>query len=451
MNSVKFDARALALLAAVMALSVMSGRQLFMDGAYQIVSSLNDPFWYPENQPTPRRFLSQMWSNGLLRIVGVFSPRQIELAELLYGVASFGLILIGAVALARAQIAPKVKYLLIALYFGGFMVQANFIVGEVALALTMTTVVAACTLDPASDRLAWQRFAAAVLLGASYEVVAVSNLLLAYGCWRMGKAEEARVRTLLPLVLGAGAIFQIASYLWNPLPGNGGADRDPSLYLLAALLGCAILGALLAFRILRRWPVLCLAVILAALTLPWLSFFVPQAVRFRTDLFQFAYPARLATMGMVLAIAAVPLLFDPKLWRWPTMLLDWLGEGAVKDAGLCVFAAFCGLSILSSLDAAHFFSRLDAELARHPGYYHFERCAFCRNPNAENAADLGYPWVWKSYSIAISLRHRERPFTLLLNPASALDLPIPSMTTALMSAHNARLPHAAELPRQSFR
>jgi hypothetical protein len=435
MERIRFDGRALILLGAVLAISTVSGRQLFLDGAYQIVSSTTDPFWYPENQPTPRRFISQMWSNGLLRILGYVWPGYIEIAELVYGAMSFGLILIGAAALVRARMELTSKYVLVALYFGGYMVLANFIVSEIALTLAMTTVVVAFTISPAEDAQGWKRLAAALLLSASYEVVAVSNLILAYGCWRAAHAETARVwpqKALVPVLIG-GAIFQFVSYLINPLPGNGGTDRDLTMYLLAGLLACAIVATLLAFKLLQRWPIVCSAIIWAALILPALLFFVPQAVHFRTDLFQFAYPGRLATMCVVLMMSAMPLLLDRKIWSWPGMALDWLGEGAAKDGGMAVFAAFCGLSLLSSLDAARFFSRLDAELAKHPGRFPIAHCGFCQNPEAQNTANLGYGWIWAPYSRAISLNHRERPFTIVISEEASgpgrtrsTEAPVPS-------------------------
>jgi hypothetical protein len=225
------------------------------------------------------------------------------------------------------------------------------------------------------------------------------------------------------------------------MPGDGGANHDPTLYILAALLAAAISASFIFFKALENRPLLRGLGIVSAFVIPCLLFLFPQALRLRTDLFQFAYPARLAAMGVVLAISAVPLLLDARLWRWPSSVLDWFGAVAIKDAAICIFSVFCGVSVLSSLDAARFFSRLDAELARHPGELRVTDCAFCQNPQASDAANLGYPWIWKSYSIAVSLSRRERPFTIIVPASTEADVPSRAVVAEMIASHDAHLPN----------
>lgn len=45
-----------AILMLVLLLSAIAGRQLFMDGATDVVQTLQNPVWFPSDQETPRRF-----------------------------------------------------------------------------------------------------------------------------------------------------------------------------------------------------------------------------------------------------------------------------------------------------------------------------------------------------------------------------------------------------------
>jgi hypothetical protein len=56
----------------VLVVSALAGRQFFMDGTNFIVLSFLDPFWYPGDQETPRRFFAVVWTTAPVRLIGIF-------------------------------------------------------------------------------------------------------------------------------------------------------------------------------------------------------------------------------------------------------------------------------------------------------------------------------------------------------------------------------------------
>ena len=56
----------------VLVVSALAGRQFFMDGTNFIVQSFLDPFWYPGDQETPRRFFAVVWTTAPVRLIGIF-------------------------------------------------------------------------------------------------------------------------------------------------------------------------------------------------------------------------------------------------------------------------------------------------------------------------------------------------------------------------------------------
>src|SRR3981081_4836748 len=77
------------LLVFVLVVSTLAGRQFFMDGTNFIVQSFLDPFWYPGDQVTPRRFFAVVWTTAPVRLIGIFFPSQIEIATVADGITTY--------------------------------------------------------------------------------------------------------------------------------------------------------------------------------------------------------------------------------------------------------------------------------------------------------------------------------------------------------------------------
>src|ERR1700704_2784634 len=73
----------------VLIVSALAGRQFFMDGATSVVQSFLDPFWYPADQDTPRRFFAVVWTTAPVRLIGLLFPSQIQIATFVYGVLAY--------------------------------------------------------------------------------------------------------------------------------------------------------------------------------------------------------------------------------------------------------------------------------------------------------------------------------------------------------------------------
>ena len=403
-------------IAAVLLLSVLAGRQLFQDGIAFVVFSLQDPLWFP--QPTPRRFFSVIWSTGLVRLLGQVDSDAIRLGGFLFGFMVFSQVAVPAAVIVSARIGSLAKHLVLAAFLSGALLIANFAVTELLFAYGLTAIFVTLTLDPSRDRKAVIRFVMAILLIASYEIVAVSNLFLA-----LSSATRARRETrprwskiALVLVLCAAPPFQVAWYAVNPQPGMGAA-KD---WLMYPIIGASVLlaGAMLVyFRavvasvVLRRIGLS--VVLLAPLTL----LILPDSFGWRSELFLLGYPSRLYTMGMTCFLAMLPTLLDERLTPLPSRLLSGIGEQPIRDLSAAMTAIFCGLSLLASVDAYVYRTRLDAALSEYGGVVALGDCEFCLHP--DGAADLSFSWTWPVVGMAHTMLRLDRPPMVVLNdPAS---------------------------------
>lgn len=401
-------------IAAVLVVSTLAGRQLFQDGVNFVVHSLQEPGWFP--QPTPRRFFAVVWSTGLIRLLGRLDAEAVVLGSLLFGLLGFAQIAVPATAILTARLASPIQSLLLAAFLSGAMLIANFVVSELLFAYALTTLFVVFTLDPSRDPKAWIRFVCAGLLVASYEVIAVSNLFLALGAWLSAGSERrpAWSKVALVALLLAGPAFQVFWYGVNPQPGVGAA-KDLRMYPIVA--GSVTLAGLLilAFRSIGRWPLLRALVVLAVLAAPLALLVLPDTYRLRTVLFELAYPSRFYTMCVLCFIALVPALLGQTLWNGPRRLLDWIGETALSDLASAMTALFCSLSLLASLDAYLYRTRLDAALSELSGVVAVRDCAFCVAPESFGAPDLSFTWTWPLFGIAHTLHRPDAPPVVVLN------------------------------------
>jgi hypothetical protein len=409
----------LAGLVVVLAIGVVSGRQLFMDGAYFVIQCLLDPLWTVDNQPTPRRIFANLWLTLPVRLVSLISDDAIELASVLFGLAAFLQILVPVAFILFSGLDPMARSVLLIVFLSAFIVGGQFIVSESFFSLALTTVFVVCTLDGPLDRSGIIRLIAAILLLGSYEIVAVSNLLLAASLLVARKAGESDGRRwLLVGALLAGPVFQVVFYWLNPLPSASGAITAYTLAICAALvLGLAV--GLAFFAVALRAPWLCQAAILAALAAPVAVAATPELIWVKTALFQKAHPSRLYTALVICFVAALPLLAAlGRIAPWIAPLRRRL-VAPLRHMSAAMLALFCGVSLLTSAEAFKFRRALADAMSDLAGVVDVARCEFCRNPAAFKVADLSPPkqpersWYWSTYSMAHAMHRRAGSIALI--------------------------------------
>lgn len=403
------------LLAACLLVSVLSGRQLYLDGANYVVQSLIDPLWYPH--PTPRRFFSILWSTWPVRLVGLASPDMIALGSFLFGIACYGLILLPVLLLLRTRLPAAEQAVILTGFLAATVFLANFVVTELVFALSMTTVFVILTLDPTLDPRGRWRLLVAVLLVASYETAALTNPLLAAGSVMRSGEEAGRSRAnraLVPLVLCLATPFQVGFFLLNPWPNPGGAKAH-FVWIIAGVLTAGLLALLGAVRLLLAAGAPAAILVALCFLVPVSMLLVPPMLGLRSRAFRYAYPSRYFSLGALLVIALLPLLLLPR-FDWPRRLMGWVGTPALRGLAAVVIAGFCGISLMSSADAVAFRKTFEIDLARLGGIQPHAHCAVCAAPEDHGRVDLGYSWIWPLYSMAYTMRHQDRPPVILVGP-----------------------------------
>jgi hypothetical protein len=393
-----------AILILVLLLSAASGRQLFMDGMTDVVQSMQDALWYPSDQGTPRRFFALLWITAPVRLVGRLSPN-IEVAAFVFGVASYSQIALPLIIVLRSGLTASVRFLLAILFVAGTIFLANFAATELLFAFGLTTMFVVYMLDTDRDPTFAKRLTIAVLLLASYEVVALSNLLLAFGTLVASQVSAGRRRYWLAAVLCLALPFQLICYLSEPIrPAQG--VFNIFLFQITGVLAIGLLAGFLLPRLVmhRRGTRAVLAI--ACLMLPLMALCLPaQFMAFRTWEFQFSYPSRAFSAGIVIAIASVPVFLNRRLWVWPTDLLGWIGARSLATSAVMSLSAFYGISIVASFDAFSYRTRLGSELSHHSGLIAVETCRFCSHPQQYGYPNLSEPSHWPAYSMASSLQN----------------------------------------------
>jgi hypothetical protein len=427
------------LITCALLLSVVAGRQIFMDGASFVTQSLLDPFtWYPPHD-TPKRFFAIMWTTAAVRLLGVFDPSRINAAIILFGLATYSQIAIPFIAIVRSELKPVVRSLIIVCFTSGTIFLANFAVTELLFAIALTTLFVIYTLDPAQDAKLRKRFVLAFLLMASYEIVVISNVALAVGTYFFARDEERPAKSYVVLIgiLALGPAFQIACYLVGMSP-QAKDVFDWFVFVIAGVFIAALAVLIAYFKLIETVDWLRTASIFLAFAIPASAMFTPFMLGLRTREFQFSYPSRIYTAGIIVIIAMLPLLLNRRLWRWPWTILEWI-ERPLNDLGLAMVAAFCGVSLLASADAFRYFARLDKELSSRAGVIDVASCDFCVQPTKYGLPNLGYIWLWPVYGMIHTLEHPELPPVVVIGPAGVINGDISSTTVATFMEHQLAL------------
>jgi hypothetical protein len=398
----------------VLLLSSVAGRQLFMDGTTFVVQSLRDPFWFPSDQLTPRRMFAVLWTTTPVRLVGLLSPGNVKLASLLFGIATYLQIALPVVVVLRSRLILPVKSLIIVLFLAATLLLANFAVTELLFGLGLTTMFVSFTLQSSHDIRCTKRLILASLLTASYEVVALSNMLLALGTFLLPGPMTSR-RMWLIATLTLALPFQILCSYVEPIKS---AQNVLNLFVfeMVGIGWLGLLAAILLAKSLAQWRAGPTLMILMALIMPLLVVAAPEhALYLRTREFHYAYPSRFFSAGIAVLIALLPILLNSQLWLWPTRLLNSIGERALANLAVAALTVFYSFGTLASFDAFTYRRRLGLELAQLSGLVFLEECEFCRNPEKFGYPNLGEPSHWPAYSMALSLANSLHPRVIIVD------------------------------------
>src|SRR4030081_2896318 len=364
----------------VLFVSALAGRQFFMDGTNFIVQSFLDPFWYPGDQETPRRFFAVVWTTAPVRLIGIFFPSQIDIATIAYGITTYSQIAIPLIITLTSKLNAATKSLIITLFVSATIFLANFAATELLLALSLATLFFVYSLNPSQDPRSFRRLAIGFFLIASYEVFPLSNVILAIGTYASARREgSVENRGGLIAVLLFALPFQIICHFSETTTPAEGVFH----WFVFAISGVFITGLLVAalsFKLLERRSFLRAVVVFAAFAIPLSLLFIPDLIGLRTRQFRFAYPSRIYSAGITLVIATLPFLLNHDLLRWPSRVMNWFGTQPLRDLSFAMLAGFYGVSIVASLDAYLYRAQLEKELSVHAGFESVSNCAFCSQP-----------------------------------------------------------------------
>jgi hypothetical protein len=406
-----------ALIVFVLVVSALAGRQFFMDGTNFIVQSFLDPFWYPGDQETPRRFFAVVWTTAPVRLIGILFPSQIEIATIAYGLAAYSQIALPLIITITSKLNVATKSLIITLFVSATILLANFAATELLFALSLTTLFVVYSLNPALDPRSFRRLAIGFFLAASYEVVVLSNVILAIGAYasaRHGRGSMKSARALVAVLLIALPFQLICHFSETTTPSEGVFHWF--VYAISGVFITVLLVAALSFKLLERRVFLRAAVVFVAFAIPISLLFIPNLIGLRTREFRFAYPSRIYSAGITVVIATLPILLSHDLFLWPSRLMDWFGRQPLRDLSVATLAGFYGVSLVASLDAYLYRDRLDKELSLHAGFESVSSCDFCSQPTKFGLPDLSHPPDWPVYSMAHTLKHPELPPIVMFSP-----------------------------------
>ncbi len=406
----------------VLIVSALAGRQFFMDGASSVVQSFLDPFWYPLDQNTPRRFFAIVWTTAPVRLIGFFFPSQIQIATFAYGTLAYCQIALPLVITINSGLNASAKSLLVTLFVSATIFLANFAATELLFALGLTTVFVVYSLDPQRDPQAFRRLFIGFLLLASYEIVALSNIILAIGIYAGRRSKEGSFNKDLALVavLVLALPFQIICHIGEASrPGHDAFHWF--VFALSGIFVAALVVGAIYFKLVGENFVLRAAATFIAFAIPLSLLIMPELAGLRTREFQYAYPSRIYSAGITALIASLPIILNRDLIEWPSRFLDWFGERPLRDLAMTLLAGFYGVSIAASLDAFLYQLRLDKELSQYSGFVSVENCDFCAEPTKFGFPNLSHTPVWPAYGMAYTLRHPELPPVVTLGRDGTSD------------------------------
>jgi hypothetical protein len=314
------------------------------------------------------------------------------------------------------------KSLLVTLFVSATIFLANFAATELLFALGLTTVFVVYSLDRERDPQAFRRLFIGFLLLASYEIVALSNIILAIGIYAGRRSKEGSFNKDLALVavLVLALPFQIICHIGEASrPGHDAFHWF--VFALSGIFVAALVVGAIYFKLVGENFVLRTAATFIAFAIPLSLLIMPELAGLRTREFQYAYPSRIYSAGITALIASLPIILNRDLIEWPSRFLDWFGERPLRDLAMTLLAGFYGVSIAASLDAFLYQLRLDKELSQYSGFVSVENCDFCAEPTKFGFPNLSHTPVWPAYGMAYTLRHPELPPVVTLGRDGTSD------------------------------
>jgi hypothetical protein len=265
-------------------------------------------------------------------------------------------------------------------------------------------------LDPAQDPKRHYQLVIGLLLMASYEIVALSNIVLAIGTCISARYEQGTRKKNYALagILSLALPFQIICRFLEPITPGKGVFHWFTFAICGIFVATLLLSAI-SFKLIGASNVLRASAIFVSFAIPLTLLLIPDLIGIRTRAFQYAYPSRIYSAGVTLVIAAFPVILNRDLILWPSRMLDWFGERPLRDLSFAMLAGFCGVSLLASSDAYFYRVRLDEELAQLSGFVSTESCTFCLEPTKFGLPNLSYRGIMPVYSMAHTLKHPELP------------------------------------------
>jgi hypothetical protein len=407
----------------VLVVSALAGRQFFMDGASTVVQSFLDPLWYPLDQETPRRFFAVIWTSAPVRLIGLFFPSQIGIATFAYGVAAYCQIALPLIIAMNSRLDASTKSLLVTLFVSATIFLANFAATELLFALGLTTIFVVYSLDDEQDPQASRRLFIGFLLLASYEIVALSNVILAIGLYASRRFRKGSLNNDLALfaVLVLALPFQIICHFSETTRPGHEAFHWFVFAIGGTFIAALVMGAVY-FKLVGESFIFRAAATFGAFVIPLSLLIIPQLTGLRTREFQYAYPSRIYSAGVVAIIASLPIILNRDLFAWPSRFFDWFGDRPLRGLTTTLLAGFYGVSIAASLDAFLYQLRLDKELSQFSGFVSVENCSFCAEPAKFGLPNLGHTPVWPAYGMAHTLRHPELPPVVTFGQGGTSDI-----------------------------
>src|SRR5882762_6020914 len=293
----------------VLIVSALAGRQFFMDGASSVVQSFLDPFWYPLDQNTPRRFFAIVWTTAPVRLIGFFFPSQIQIATFAYGTLAYCQIALPLVITINSGLNASAKSLLVTLFVSATISLANFAATELLFALGLTTIFVVYSLDDERDPQASRRLFIGFLLLASYEIVALSNVILAIGIYASRRFRKGSLNNDLALfaVLVLALPFQIICHFSETTRPGHDAFHWFVFAIGGIFLAALVMGAVY-FKLVGENFIFRAAATFGVFVIPLSFLIIPQLTGLRTREFQYAYPSRIYSAGVVAIIASLPII-----------------------------------------------------------------------------------------------------------------------------------------------
>jgi hypothetical protein len=195
------------------------------------------------------------------------------------------------------------------------------------------------------------------------------------------------------------------------------------VFEISGIFIAALLVGAVYFKLVAENFVLRTAAPFVAFAVPLCILIIPELIGLRTREFQYAYPSRIYSAGIVALIASLPIILNRDLVEWPSRFFDWFGERPLRDLAITLLVGFYGVSIAASLDAFRYRLRLDEELSQYSGFVSVESCSFCAEPMKFGLPNLSHTPVWPAYGMAHTLMHPELPPVVTFGQGGASDVP----------------------------